>query len=230
MKPLLPLTIAAIVACTLAAPAAYGAAYVAPVVAHAGGTEKYPANTLNAFKYALSAGARTLESDVQYQSGGRFYLSPNPSSAAASLPTLDQLLALGKPYGAKQFVELKFRPNNTIWEQLRPKLAPYLANVTIVSFDKQTLLDGKTRGYRTGLMEELGDQSPTFIKQFGAVYLKHHWSVTAARAAKWKAAGIKVYPWTPDSSVSWARFKSYGTNIAGVITNRPAGYIAWEKS
>lgn len=223
------------------------------VVAHAGGNEKYDSDTRKAYRYALQVGARIVETDIRFTSDEDPVIIHDPTvdattngTGAVAEMTLAQLRALrtpdgqyvptfyeylidGKPYGATYFAELKVNPTAAQWDVLNTRVAVSGVSkqkIIIQSFDKATLAEARGYGYQTAWIDELGDRSPADIPP-GPIYLKHYWSVTAARMKVWNAAGLKVYAWTADYVADWRRMR--GDHVAGVITNKPAAYLAWAK-
>lgn len=225
------------------------------VVAHAGGDETAPQNTLTSYRSALKSGARVLETDVRFTKDGVPVILHGEDLSATTtgtgpvdqwtiadlrskvkvkgsndpVPTLYELLSVGKPYNSRYFVELKTHPTTSQWTAFNSRFdwLGVTSKSVVISFDKSTLVDAKQRGYTTGWIDELGDRDPAEVKPYGDYYLKHHWSVTSARVAKWRAAGLKVYAWTPDYAVHWKRMR--WDRVEGVITNKPAGYLSWVK-
>lgn len=223
------------------------------VVAHAGGNEKYDSDTRKAYRYALQAGARIMETDVRFTSDDDPVIIHDPTVDATTngsgavaemtlaqlrtlhtpdgqyIPTFYEYLIDAKPYGATYFAELKVDPSAAQWKVFNTRVTQSgvaKSKIIINSFDKATLTAARTYGYQTAWIDELGDRAPADIPP-GPVYLKHHWSVTAARTKVWNAAGLKVYAWTSDYASDWRRMRA--DHVAGVITNKPAAYLAWAK-
>jgi glycerophosphoryl diester phosphodiesterase len=53
-------------------------------------------------------------------------------------------------------------------------------------------------------------------------------NLTAEHLAAAQSAGIKVWPWTADTTVEWERLSTMG--VDGVLTNRAAQYVGWAKA
>jgi hypothetical protein len=47
--------------------------------------------------------------------------------------------------------------------------------------------------------------------------------------AEWMTGGLTVYAWTVNTSSEWERMTWY-PGMAGVITDQPGAYLAWQKS
>lgn len=224
------------------------------VVAHAGGNEKYDSDTRKAYRYALQAGARIMETDVRFTSDDDPVIIHDPTVDATTngsgavadmplarlrtlrtsdgqyIPTFYEYLIDAKPYGATYFPELKVDPTAAQWKVFNARVAQSgvpKSKVIINSFDKATLAAARGYGYHTAWIDQLGDRSPADIPP-GPVYLKHHWAITAARTKVWNAAGLKVYAWTSDYASDWRRMRA--DHVTGVITNKPAAYLTWAKS
>jgi glycerophosphoryl diester phosphodiesterase len=240
-------------------PAAARAACVTiPAVAHRGGTERYAENSADAFRDASNRGVPSWETDVQFTSDdvpvimhdatvdrttdGTGLVADLTFGQIAALhtddgqpvPTLAQLVNDAEVDGARIFPELKTMPSEPQWTAfiatlgMRPTIAP---KITITSFDGNVLLAAAahTSLYTTGLIAELGDQSPASVTQWGAhVLIKHHNAITAGRMAAWTAGGLSVYSWTVDTASEWERMSWYPA-LAGVITDTPGAYLTWQR-
>lgn len=224
------------------------------LVAHRGGTETHVENTRDAFKDAIAKHANWLETDIQFTSDNVPVImhdstvdrTTNGTGAVSSLtlaqlrtfrtsdnqyvPTLYEFLEDQKAGGVKSFVELKETPTAAQWSTFNARFdwLDMQSQVVITSFDKTVLPTAKGYGYTTGWIDGLGDRAPSEITPYATYYLKHQWSITYDRVQKWKAAGLKVFPWTPDDSATWLRFKQAG--VAGTLTNKPGAYNTWSNS
>lgn len=151
--------------------------------------------------------------------------------AGVRVPTLYQVLELGRTRGATFLVELKTRPTP---EQMQAFLNRFrwlglLDRVRVTSFDEQTILDVRAAqpGLRTAIIDNPRYRSPDSVLRFGRTYIVHHNSVTEERTARWKRAGIEVRPWTVDSWRVWRRMAWDGAGP--VITDRPKTYLQWAR-
>lgn len=151
--------------------------------------------------------------------------------AGVKVPTLYQVLHYGKSRGAYFMVEPKTRPTP---EQMQALLARFhwlgmLGRVQVTSFDEQTILDVRAAqpGLRTAIIDNPRYRGPDSVLRYGRTYVVNHLSVTERRAARWRAAGIEIRPWTVDS---WRVWRRMAWDKAGpVITNRPKTYLAWAR-
>lgn len=151
--------------------------------------------------------------------------------AGVRVPTLYEVLELGKGRGATFLIELKTRPTP---EQMQAFLNRFrwlglLDRVRVTSFDEQTILDVRAAqpGLRTAIIDNPRYRSPSSVLRFGKTYLVHHNSVTEERAARWRRHGIEVRPWTVDSWRVWRRMAWDGAGP--VITDRPTTYLKWAR-
>ena len=221
-------------------------------VAHAGGNEHAIENTRAAFQ---SSRPCAVETDVRFTKDNVPVImhddtvdrttdgtGPVSSFTLAQLrtlrtidgqyvPTLYEFLAdTGDRTGNRQvFVELKVKPTLPQWAAFNDRFAWLHARgrTVVLTGDKALLPHIRANSYIPGWIDELGDRDPADIPT--TYYFKHHWSVTADRAAKWHKAGIKVFAWTPDRQDVWQRFKQYGT-VSGVVTNKPTAFTNWSKT
>jgi len=152
--------------------------------------------------------------------------------AGVKVPTLYEVLELGRTRGATFLVELKTRPTPQQMDTFlnRFRWLGVLDRVRVMSFDEQTVLD--VRAAQPGLLTAIID-NPTFrqpdsVLRYGSTYVVHQWSVTEERASQWRAAGIEVRPWTVDTVRAWRRMAT--DQVAATITNRPKRYLSWARS
>lgn len=240
-----------------AGPAAAAACVTIPADAHRGGTEHYTENSRNAFRDAGNLGVKLWETDVQFTAddepvimhddtvdrttNGTGPVSSFTAAQYASVdtdddepaPTLRELVNDVAVDGAKVFVELKTVPTEAQWTTFLAALGsrPIPGQIVVTSFDGATLLalQAHTTAYATGLIAELGDQTAASVTQYGAhILIKHHNAITAARMAAWTTGGLTVYSWTVDTVAEWDRMSWYPA-LAGVITNTPQAYLAWQR-
>lgn len=223
---------------------------LSPPVAHRGGNEVYVENTRKAWNNSMSKGAKWVETDVRFTRWSDIPMimhdatvdrTTNGTGTVASktytelrkyrtsdgqyIPTLWEFLEDVKARKAKALVELKTVPNAKQWDMLKSRIdgTSMRSKVVVCSFNKSTVKAAKARGYTVAWIDDLGDRSVADIKATGATYyMKNYKSVTAARLAKWKSGGLKVFPWTVNNSADWPRFKNY--RLPGVITDKPNAY------
>jgi glycerophosphoryl diester phosphodiesterase len=243
-----------------AGPASAAACVTIPGVAHRGGIEHYVENTDDAFRDAANRGTPRWETDVQFTADdvpvimhddtvdrttdgtgavSSFTLAQLEglrTSDDQAVPTLAQIVNDAQVDGATIFPELKTTPTEPQWTAFLAALAsrPTIASrVVVTSFDGSRLvaLRAHTALYRTGLLQNGGDQTPESVTQYAGttILIKVHDSITGSRMAAWTAGGLTVYAWTVDTESEWARMAWYPA-LAGVITNDPAAYLAWQKA
>lgn len=237
----------------LAAPSAAPAPALAacakpPAIAHRGGTEAFPENTREAFRWASdTAKAAWWETDVQFDVTDVPYILHDPTldrmtngtgpvsehdlaaDRAAGLrvdggyvvPSLYELLTDAKGRAVQVQVELKSAPSAVQLSRFLARLdwTGMRDRVVVTSFSTATLDAVRAAAeVRTGLVAELGDQDPADVLPHAEVLAKHHWAVTAARLAKWRGAGLSVTTWTPDTVETWKRMAGYGPGVIAGVT------------
>ena len=74
----------------------------------------------------------------------------------------------------------------------------------------------------TAIIDNPRYRQPSSVLQFGRTYVVNAWSVTAARTATWRRAGISVRPWTVDSEKGWSRM---AYDKAGAGHHQPSGRL-----
>lgn len=252
--------VAAAVLSAPAQPAGAAGCVTIPAVAHRGGNERYVENTADAFRDATNRGGARWETDVHFTSDDVPVImhddtvdrttdgtGPVSSFTYAQLvalrtaddqpiPTLAQIVNDAEVDGAAIYPELKVMPTEAQWVTFlaalasRPTVAP---RIVVTSFDGTMLvaMRAHTALYRTALIQNGGDQTPASITQYAGtnILFKPHDSITAGRMASWTAGGITVYAWTVDTESEWVRMAWYPA-LAGVITNTPTAYLAWQKA
>lgn len=249
MKKLFGVIAAALLGVTLTSPAQ--AATAPEVVAHRGGMETFTENTRKAWNDAMTKGAKWVETDVQFTKDNVPVImhdltvdrTTNGTGTVSSLtltqlralrtddgqyvPTLYEFLQDVKAKGAKAFVELKVIPTTSQWKVLNDRFnwLSMKPSAVIISGNKEFLCVAKSHGYTVGWIDELGDRDPADVKPHATYYLKHHWSVTTERYNKWTAAGLKVFPWTPNQTKDWDRFRVMG--VPGILTDKPNAMKGW---
>jgi glycerophosphoryl diester phosphodiesterase len=231
-----------------------------PVVAHRGGSEIHTENTLRAFQHARTAGATIWETDVRFTSDGERVLLHDPTldamttgsgevSAISSatlrasvrtndgqvVPTLRELMVLAYANQARVLVELKTDPTPEQWAAVAADLDAYgmRSRVTLMSFEPSVVAEAAAAipGTRTGLVALAGYVPVGQISQYD-VYIKHQDSITNGRLDEWSGP-LDVYAWTVNNADGWARMHWYTAEpgkLDGVITDKPAAYLAWQKA
>lgn len=231
-----------------------------PAVAHRGGTENYAENSRNAFRRAENIGVPLWEADARVDADGHWWvlhdetvdrvtdgtgrLDQMTTAQVRQLRTADgqPLLALDDLANdvavdrAKLFLELKITPTAAQWASLLAILDRHgiRSRVILTSFDPATLLAARQHApdLATGRIYNPQNVDPADALQYGRNLIIHHNSITDARITAWAAAGLDVYAWTVNSVSEWDRMQWYRSNgrLDGVITDLPAGYLAWAAS
>ena len=243
---------------TAAQPSSAAGCVTIPAAAHRGGTERYTENSRNAFRDATNVGVKIWETDVQFTSDnipivmhddtvdrttdGTGTIADLTEAQIAGMrtdddepvPTLAELVNDAAVDSVTVLVELKTNPTPEQWVTLVAALGSrpgMTAKLIITSFDTAALAGAATYApaYARGLVQDIGDVDPAAVTPYAHILIKHHNAITAARMTKWVAGGLQVYSWTVDTVSEMDRMSWYPA-IAGVITNLPQGYLAWQKS
>ncbi|GIE27114.1 glycerophosphoryl diester phosphodiesterase [Actinoplanes italicus] len=239
-------------------PVSAAACVTIPVVAHRGGLERWAENSGNAYRDASNQGAGVWETDVRFTSDDVPVIMHDPevdrttdgtglvadltyaqvaalrTADGQPVPTLTQLINDAAVDGPRLLVELKTVPTPAQWATFNAALAsrPGVASrVLLMSFEVQALV-GATQyapALTRGLLQSVGDTDPAAVTPYAKILIKHVNAITAARMTKWKGAGLTVYAWTVNTSSEWERMTWY-PGMAGVITDQPGAYLAWQKS
>jgi glycerophosphoryl diester phosphodiesterase len=147
------------------------------------------------------------------------------------VPTLFDILKLARSKNASVMVELKTLPTERQMTQFldRVRWLSMGRHIIVTSFGEDIIAAVRAAApdLGTAIIDNPGYRQPSSVLQFGRTYVVNAWSVTAARTATWRKAGISVRPWTVDSEKGWSRMAL--DKAGAVITNRPAGYLAWAR-
>jgi glycerophosphoryl diester phosphodiesterase len=147
------------------------------------------------------------------------------------VPTPYDVLKLARSGGASVMVELKTLPTQAQMTQFldRVRWLSMSSSIIVTSFGEDIIaaVRAAAPGLRTAIIDNPRYREPDSVLQFGRTYVVNAWSVTRARSATWRRAGINVRPWTVDSVKGWSRM-AYD-QAGAVITNRPASYLAWAR-
>jgi glycerophosphoryl diester phosphodiesterase len=147
------------------------------------------------------------------------------------VPTLYEALKLAEANGASTMVELKTVPTPhqmaLLLERIRWLSHPARVLVTSFSEDAITAVRAAAPDIRTAIIDWPHYRSPESVLQYGSTYVVNHESLTSARSASWRSAGIELRPWTVDTVSGWRRM-AYD-KASATLTNRPAAYLAWAR-
>jgi glycerophosphoryl diester phosphodiesterase len=157
----------------------------------------------------------------------------SPEFAGVKVPTLRQALAFGRTRGATFQLELKGRPTAQQLDDFlnRIRWLGMLSRVRVIGFDEATVgqVRAKEPGVATGIIDLSGEPRPAeAVLPYGSTYVIGVGSVTQARAAQWRAAGLEVRPWTVNTVKGWSRM-AYD-DAGPVITDRPVRYLSWARA
>ena len=153
--------------------------------------------------------------------------------AGVRVPTFYQALTFLSRRGAYLQVELKVRPTDQQADDFlnRIRWLGMLERVRVISFDEVTidLVRSKEPALQTGIIDKADEaRSADAVLPYGSAYVVNFWSVTEARMAGWRAAGLEVRPWTVNTIEGWRRMAF--DDAGPVITNRPVAYLSWARS
>lgn len=157
----------------------------------------------------------------------------SPEFAGVKVPTLRQALDFGRTRGATFQLELKGRPTAQQLDDFlnRIRWLGMLSRVRVIGFDEETVgqVRAKEPGVATGIIDFSGEPRPAeAVLPYGSTYVIGVGSVTRARAARWRAAGLEVRPWTVNTVKGWSRM-AYD-DAGPVITDRPVRYLSWARA
>jgi glycerophosphoryl diester phosphodiesterase len=148
------------------------------------------------------------------------------------VPTLYEVLSLVKSKQATVMVELKTLPTGSQMQQFLDRIRSLSmeSEVIVTSFDGPTIAAVRSSApdLHTAKIDNPRYRQPSSVLQYGRTYIVNQESVTESRAAAWRRAGISFRPWTVDSAKGWARMAH--DKASAVITDRPAGYLAWARA
>ena len=147
------------------------------------------------------------------------------------VPTLYEALKLAEANRASTMVELKTIPTPRQMTQLmdRFRWLSHPSRIIVTSFSEEaiTAVRSAAPGIRTAIIDWPHYRSPESVLEFGRTYIVNQASLTRARSASWRRAGISLRPWTVDTVQGWRRM-AYD-KASATVTNRPAAYLAWAR-
>ena len=157
----------------------------------------------------------------------------SPEFAGVKVPTLRQALDFGRTRGASFQLELKGRPTAQQLDDFlnRVRWLGMLDRVRVIGFDEETIAQvrAKEPAVATGIIDFSGEPRPAeAVLPYGSTYVIGVGSVTQSRAARWRAAGLEVRPWTVNTVKGWSRM-AYD-DAGPVITDRPLRYLSWARA
>lgn len=163
------------------------------------------------------------------------------------VPTLDEVLALGKKGKFEFNIETKIFPSKP---ELTPSPAEFVrllvevvkkhkleSRVILQSFDWRTLVEMKKQDakIRTSALSPNGMSEAALKMDYVAEAKKinadmvspHFRTTTAEKVAQAHAVGMQVVPWTANDAATWQ--KLVDAKVDAIITDDPAALIAWLK-
>jgi glycerophosphoryl diester phosphodiesterase len=147
------------------------------------------------------------------------------------VPSFVTELKYVKPYaGVNVMPELKGAPTTSQLTTVSNAIKTYMPTRTVVQSFSSTNL---TRFHAINPAVPLAlttDATPAdpvaALRAARATYwLPNKAKITAAQVSAVKAAGIKVMPWTADSTVDWQTLSEWG--VDGILSNKAVQYTGW---
>jgi glycerophosphoryl diester phosphodiesterase len=153
------------------------------------------------------------------------------------IPTLYEFLSDASRLGARVLLEIKADPSPAELSKVLARLdwTSMRSRVVVMSFDAAIIakVQQAAPDIETGLVEDPSYRPVSELTALGiGSYIKHYYSITASRLDEWSGP-LDVYTWTVDRGDEWARMQWYASEpgrLDGVITDYPAGYLAWARA
>jgi glycerophosphoryl diester phosphodiesterase len=242
-------TVSSIVGSSPAQASAYtSCVYAAHRGYHAHATE----NSLNAMKAAIRRHANYLEMDVQATSDGRFFLMHDETVTRTTngrgrirdktarqvnrlrlndgehVPSLSRVLDMAKPTRAQVMLEMKWIPQS-LMPTLESRIEDFgTSRVVLHSFSGDAVHEFRGLYPDTDIRTALDTAQLISVDEavgYGGV-LPDYRITTSTWLSDLKAAGVPVYVWTVDRSLTWSRFVGQAD---AVITNRAATFDTYRR-
>jgi len=227
---------------------------------HRGARAHRPENTLPAFEYAISAGADALELDVAVTRDDVVVVSHDlrlgrrpiremtlaevglwDCGEGASIPTLDQVLALGDGGRFLFNIEIKSMPKRPAWAPPPERFAELVwqairrhrlaRRVIVQSFDFRTLhaMRRIAPGIRLAALYAGRPKSLIAIARRAGtdIVAPYHALVSSRKVRAAHTAGLQVVVWTANRPRQWKRL--IAAQVDGIITDDPAALIEYLK-
>jgi glycerophosphoryl diester phosphodiesterase len=205
------------------------------IFGHRGSRATHPENTLAAFQHAIECGADGVELDVWPR--GEDQLVVTHDWTDASLPTLDEVLALEAPDSFWFDIEAKSAPGlvpdaDRYADALSDNLQQFRRRMIVRSFDHAIL-----RAFHAiepdvplaALIDYDSNEWVFIALAAGASIISPHYSsVTAQRVRSAHDAGLQVSVWTVNDPADWDRMAALGVDT--VITDDPCAAVTHLKS
>ncbi len=169
-----------------------------------------------------------------------------PHTPIPTLASLFEMLANSKLPQARKVrfnIETKseeahpdYTPDPEIFvKQILALLKKYgvLSRVMLESFDYRTLviahrLEPKLQlSVLVGSRMDLHEQVRLMQDLHAEIFSPHYYELTAIDVSEMHAIGVRVIPWTANTTAEWARLIAFG--VDGIITDNPKGLLAFIK-
>lgn len=211
------------------------------IYGHRGSPRLVAENTLPSFEEALRAGADGFETDLRVLAGGTPVLYHDDELGGDEIETLtaaevanrgafvEKVSGLARFAGrCTMILEVKRRG----WEETLVRTVGAWPRIVVSSFDHTLIADLARRnsGFPLGLvLDSYLVDCAGYARRIGASWIfPRYRRVDAPMVQSLHAAGIRVVPWSPNESRSWARLRALGCD--GVITDQPADAVEWRNS
>ena len=197
------------------------------VQGHRGARGVRPENTLEAFAYAVAAGADAIEFDMVVTRDNAIVISHDPvDDSGAGLPSLDDVFELLAPAAIELNLEAKpFADAGHFVRLVLGHIAAHdMASRVMVSSSDFRILDAmhaRAPEIRRGaLYESVPDETPPVH------FVAPHYTLVSAESVRAAHnAGMLVIPWTVNDPDDWTRMVDAG--VDAIIADDPAALIAW---
>ncbi len=216
------------------------------VIAHRGGAAHWPENSIEAFRQAIAAGIRLLETDAVLTRDNRVVLNHDLATARGPIrfndfkdlgrPALEDLLALVAGKDITIMLETKMAAPDapdavspeSIVTHIDTLLRRYNASSQIIlqSFDHRTLAAMKTRNPAVRLcMLNPKTRLPDYVapaRALGAqIQFINFRIIEPADVSRLHHAGLKVFSGTTSDPAEWRKLIAMG--VDGILTDDPLG-------
>ena len=219
---------------------------------HRGARGVRPENTLEAFAYAIDAGADAVELDLAVTRDDVLVVSHDPiaegqviretlrASLPAWIPTLEDVCHLAAPAHIALNIELKSDPGAPQYTPAPEEFAAMVLRVIdrhrfafrcmLQSFDFRVVRaagDLAPAVRRGALFETGGSDFVAVAEAAGGVHYvaPQYGLVTPEKVKAAHAAGLEVIVWTVNAPGDWAGMAAAG--VDGIIADDPAALVAW---
>ena len=211
------------------------------IFGHRGSPRRFPENTLASFEAALREGADGFETDLRLLSDRTAVLYHDDDVGDDACETLSATafaergipvdpLAVLAPFAGRTTMILEVKRGR--WEEILIEHVGGWPRIVVASFDHSVIAELTARKVPFDLGLTLSGtivDLPSYATRLGAtwVFPNHHY-VDAELVTSLHHEGIRVVSWTANRRRDWEHLLASGCD--GVITDDPAGAVAWRSS